>query len=104
MKRKYRQKPIDQAEIAKERIKILFALAEDAKQELSNRYVELARKISMKYKIRIPSQLKKKYCKHCFEYLRPGENCRVRTRAGKLIYYCSKCGKYMRFPVKNKGK
>ena len=99
MKRKYSKKPADNVKIAKERINELFDQAEKAKQEYSNRYVELARKIAMKYKVRIPPTLKKKFCKHCNEYLRPGVNCRVRTREGKIVYYCSNCKKYMRFPV-----
>ena len=31
--------------------------------ELSNRYIELARKIAMKYKVKIPRELKRKFCK-----------------------------------------
>ena len=98
MKRKHKKKPQDQIEIAKERIKELFKQAEDAEQKYSDRYVEIARKISMKIKVKFTPTQKKKFCKHCFTYLRPGVNCRVRTRDGKLIYTCENCKGIMRFP------
>lgn len=102
-KREYKQKPEKQVLIAKERIKELFKQAEkifDEEPKLADRYVQLARKISMKYKTRIPSELKKRFCKHCYCYLVPGKNCRVRTHEGKVVYYCLSCKKYMRFPYK----
>ena len=49
--------------IAKERINTLFKEAEDIfnkNQKLANRYVNLARKISMTSKVRIPSNLKRR--------------------------------------------
>ncbi len=102
-KKPYKSKPAKQVKIAKERIKELFnqsELAFDEDPKLSNRYVELARKISMRLKIRIPKELKRRFCKHCYCYLVPGKNCRVRTHEGKVVYYCQKCRKYMRFPYK----
>jgi len=88
-------------QIALERIKTLFQEAEKAGKKdlkLANRYVHLARKISMKVKARIPSNLKRRFCKHCYSYLIPGVNVRVRTQRGKVVYYCLNCRKYMRFP------
>ena len=101
--RRYSKKPAEFRKIALDRIKKLFKEADSVFKEnpkLSNRYVTLARKIAMKYKIKIPSNLKKKYCKYCYSYLKPGQNCRVRIRDNKVIYYCQKCKKYMRFPYK----
>ena len=74
-----------QKEIAKERVKILFQQAEEVfskDKALAHRYVTLARKIAMKVKIRIPLELKRKYCKHCYKFLMPGVNSRIRTRDG----------------------
>jgi ribonuclease P protein subunit RPR2 len=90
-------------QIARERISILFKKAEEVFKEdfsLANRYVDIARKIAMKAQINFPSNLRKKFCRNCFSYLFPGENCRVRTRNKKLIYYCLSCKNYMRFPYK----
>ncbi len=100
-KRPYSKKPQKQVEIAKERIAELFrqaALSFDEDHLLSDRYVEIARKISMKIKVRIPSELKRRFCKHCHSYLVPGRNCRVRTHEGKVVYTCGVCRKFMRFP------
>lgn len=93
---------MDNKQIAKERIEILFKEADkifNENKELANNYVTKARKISMKFKIRIPSKLKKKFCKHCYSYLKPGKNVRVRNNKSKVVYYCLECKKYMRFPI-----
>jgi len=87
--------------IAKERVNELFLQAEKAKTKtLANRYVALARKIGMKYKVRIPAAFQKRFCKHCYHYLTPGKNLRVRTQKGHLVYYCLECKGMMRFPYK----
>ena len=102
MKRRYSKKPKYQTETALKRIRELFRQADkvfDQDPGLSNRYVELARKISMKYKVRIPSELKKRFCKHCHRFLVPGENCNVRLSKGRIVYTCE-CGKHMRFPIR----
>ena len=92
-----------QKEIAQERIVILFHQAEKVFSQdktLSNHYVDLARKIAMKVKTRIPTHLKRRFCKHCYKYLKPGINSRIRTRAGKVIISCFECKKFMRIPIK----
>ena len=94
-----------QKEIAKERVKILFKQAEEVfpkNKALANRYVTLARKVAMKVKIRMPLELKRKFCKHCYKFLMPGVNSRVRTRDGKVIISCFECKKFVRIPVKKK--
>ena len=90
----------EEKRIARERIRILFEQADkrfNTDKALANRYVTLARKISMKYKVRIPRELKRKFCKHCYKYLKPGVNLRIRTRKDKVVYYCMECKKFMRF-------
>ncbi|MFH1456204.1 MAG: ribonuclease P [archaeon] len=94
-----------QKDIAKERITILFQQADKVfskNKGLANRYVTLARKISMKSKVRIPSELKRKFCKHCYHYFKPSVNVRIRTQKGKLVYYCLNCKKFTRIPLKSK--
>ncbi|HLD15214.1 MAG TPA: ribonuclease P [Candidatus Nanoarchaeia archaeon] len=85
--------------IAVERIKILFEQAEK-NREKSKRYVTLARKISTKNKVKIPANLKKRFCKNCNAYLIPGKNCRVRNHKGRMIYQCQECKTYKRFVIK----
>ena len=94
-----------QKTIAKDRIDKLFSLAEQyalsGKIHLSHRYVELARKISMRYLVPMPKECKRRFCKHCYHYLLPYVNSRVRIHRNKLIIYCHDCNKYTRIPLKN---
>ena len=95
----------EQKKIAKERVKILFQQAEEVfskNKSLANRYVTLARKVAMKVKLRMPVELKRKFCKHCYKFLMPGVNARVRTRDGKVIISCLECKKFTRIPVRKK--
>ncbi len=89
--------------IAKQRMEELFTLADSIFGEdivLANRYVHLARKMAMRYKLRIPRNLKRKFCKHCYVYLRAGVNSRIRVQNGKIIIFCNKCKKFTRIPLK----
>lgn len=91
---------------AMDRIKNLFSQAEvmfSSDPALSDRYVSLARKLAMKHRIRIPRDLKRRFCKHCFRYLVPSKNCRVRINNGKVVYHCSGCKGFMRFSIPSKG-
>ena len=105
MRKKRYKKPASHQRIALERIKELFGHASavfKSDKSLADRYVFLARKLSMKYKVKLSSKFKKQHCKHCRSFLVPGENCRVRVSNGKLVYYCFKCRKFMRFPYKKR--
>lgn len=106
MKQKHRDKPRQHTDTAAERIAVLFKEAEAAfplDKALSDRYVQLALKISTRYKMRLPLELKKRFCKHCQAYLNPPENCTIRLNQGKVVYRCLGCGGCMRFPFR-KGK
>lgn len=100
MKKNHILKPVKQQKIALERINILFREAksmfnEDAK--LSDKYVRLARKIAMKYKVKIPSKFRRNFCKRCHSYLMPGKNLRIRAQRGHMVYYCLNCRHIARF-------
>jgi len=94
----------NQKKIAKKRIEKLFLQAEVNVQkkrfDLADRYVHIARKIQMRYQIRMPKKFKRKFCKHCYSYLVPNVNSRVRINRGKIIVYCKNCNRYMRFLIK----
>lgn len=101
MKRPHKRKPAAWREIARERITILFSEAEKIFHkypDFSDRYVEIARKISLKYKVPIPREQKRRICKHCYSYLVPGANCRVRLTGAKVVYFCERCRGFMRYP------
>ncbi len=94
--------------IASKRIDILFDLAEvEAKahnQHRANRYVELARKIGMRYNVRVPTRYRRRYCKHCHSYLLPSVTSRVRVRRKKIVIFCETCGGYIRVPFGRENK
>lgn len=86
--------------IAFQRVDKLFHLARSVFREepaLAKRYVALARKIAMKYKLKLPSAVKKQFCKYCGSYWMPGASVRVRTQRGKVVYFCISCKKFSRF-------
>lgn len=88
-------------DIALQHIHALFAQAERCFAEnkaLAHRYMRMARRIAMKYKMAFPLSLKRQICKHCHHYLVQGVNCRVRLTQGKVVYYCMDCKHFMRFP------
>ena len=103
MKKKHQKKKDTHQKIAKERIAILFEQAFQAYgtfPKRSNRYVDLARKMAMKYKIKIPSTLKRQFCKHCYAYLMPGSNCIIRLTGKTITYSCKICKKHSRIGYK----
>ncbi|RLF09531.1 MAG: ribonuclease P, partial [Thermoprotei archaeon] len=74
-RRRRRREALIMKDIALQRVKRLFQLAEEAFREnpsLSNRYVELARLIAMRSRIRIPRELRRRFCHKCGCYLQPG--------------------------------
>jgi len=102
-------KPEWQKKIALERITRLFGQAEKEfmdHPERSHRYVQLARKIAMRYNIGIPKEYKRRFCKKCYSYLVPGANCKVRTNARQraVTVTCGECGNIMRFPYRKEKK
>lgn len=89
--------------IAAERIERLFELAEGASSrrlELADKYVQLAWKLATSYNVRLPPRLKRKLCRKCMAFLKPGISCRVRTRPSppRIIITCLRCGHHMRIP------
>jgi ribonuclease P protein subunit RPR2 len=88
--------------VAKERIGVLFGQAQRAfceHPELSNRYVTLARRIAMRQRVRIDREFRRRYCHHCYAFLVPGQNMRVRVHRGNVVVTCGICNKKMRYRV-----
>jgi ribonuclease P protein subunit RPR2 len=94
--------------IARERIFILFKMARetfdhDAKQ--AQHYTQLAGKIGMRFKVRIPEEFRRMRCRHCKGLILPGKNCTVRIKQKRephVVTTCQRCGKHMRIPLKRK--
>jgi len=95
-------------QIALQRIRTLFRLAEEKIREepqLAQRYAEIARKIAMRAKLRLPKEYRRMICRHCKSFIYPGVNCRVRVqqrREPHMVITCLVCGKITRIPLKSK--
>jgi ribonuclease P protein subunit RPR2 len=83
-------------EIAKERIDILVKSALKEKDEaLAARQARQAKKIAMRFRVRLPYEARQLYCKKCKAFIVPGRGARVRvgrakTRAVRIT--CLRCG------------
>jgi ribonuclease P protein subunit RPR2 len=90
--------------IASERIAILFRQAEDAAKsgnlERATRYLFLARKLAMKYNLRLSREQRRKFCHKCYTWLQPGKNLEVRinSKLKAVEYICKSCGHINRYP------
>lgn len=99
-----RSKPAKQQDIALERIRILFGLARDefkrGNPDRSHRYVGLARRMGMRYNVKIPTILKRRLCGKCHRFLVPGKNCVVRSnsRTKAMEIRCLECKGVTRYP------
>jgi ribonuclease P protein subunit RPR2 len=90
--------------IAAERISDLFALAEKEAggdfPELADRYVRLARRIGMRYNVRLPPQYSELYCRGCSRFWVEGRTVRTRLRSGRRVRTCLACGRERRVPYR----
>lgn len=92
--------------IAEHRIKRLFSFAKKqiirGKKNNAQNAVRIARKIAMKTATALPKEYKHMICKHCYQYLHPGVNCRVRFHDNRKIVTCLTCQNSNRYPYKPK--
>ena len=70
-------------------------MATSGDMEYAIRYVELARRISMRTKTKIPRE--HRYCKKCYVPMVPS-TCRVRLGPHRIVIYCRVCGSMKRIP------
>lgn len=89
--------------IARERIEILFGLTEQemrkGKPERARRYLDLALRIGMRYKISM-SKWKRNFCPNCKTYYRFPDGASVRLKNGRIVVTCNSCGNIARYPFK----
>ncbi|AIC16704.1 ribonuclease P protein component 4 [Nitrososphaera viennensis] len=84
--------------MAKERIEILVAGAlKEQDSALASRQANLAKKIAMRHRVRMPYEIRQLYCKKCKAFIVPGRTARVRvgrsTGATKAVRItCMLCG------------
>jgi len=81
----------------------LFKMARETVKSdkmLADRYVEIARNIAMTKQIRLPSEIRRQFCTHCYAYLLPGYNCTVRVNNKCVIYHCPYCKRMGKIRIK----
>ncbi|MCX8173241.1 MAG: hypothetical protein N3F63_01335 [Thermoplasmata archaeon] len=102
MVRRGRRRTKEDIQIAEERIRHLFETAtgffNSGWLDHSRRCIQLARKIGMRYNVRIPRDLKRLYCRQCHTLLLPGRTARVRVKKARVIITCQNCGNVARYP------
>ncbi len=90
-----------QKQEAIEEIARLFELAsKPLYRKYADRYVQIARKIAMRFNIKLPQELRRKFCHNCYAFLKPGKNCQIRLSKKKMSILCLKCGKRTRIGYK----
>jgi ribonuclease P protein subunit RPR2 len=96
-------------QVARRRVQTLFQQAKStykANPELAGRYVEMALKIAMSAKVRLPVVYRRQVCRSCNAFLVPGETSRVRIKSRReshVVITCLKCGSQTRIPLRVKG-
>ena len=100
MKRKQKD---EASVIAKERVEKLFSLAEkaaiDSDMEHANRYIEMAWKIKLKFRLRLSKEQKRLFCKKCLSFLADGKTGSYRTENKQLVIRCNNCENVTRIPL-----
>lgn len=90
--------------IARERISDLFSLAErealSGHPELADRYVGLARRVGMRYTVRLLAEYRELYCRTCSAFWVEGRTVRTRFRRGRRVRTCLRCGRPRRTLIK----
>jgi ribonuclease P protein subunit RPR2 len=82
--------------MARERIEILVQGAlKERDASLAGRQAELAKKVAMRHRVRMPYSARQLYCKKCKAFIVPGRTARVRlgrsgTKAVRIT--CALCG------------
>jgi len=95
-------------QIAEHRIRVLFEQADTVYKtnpRLSSRYVEIARRIAMSAKVRMPLKYRRRICKKCNSLLVHGSNCRVRLKQKRephVVVTCLNCGNQTRYLLRKK--
>lgn len=91
-------------DLAKQRIIKLLRMADSiyrTEPGLAIKYGELARRISLRSRVKIPREWRSRFCKRCGVLLFPGLNASIRTRERRfphIVIKCDICGSIRRIP------
>ncbi len=95
-------------QIALQRVHTLFSLAKEVASEdpeLAQRYVQIARRVAMRTRLRLPKEYRSLICRKCKSFILPGVHCRIRIqqrREPHMVITCLNCGGHSRIPLKGR--
>ena len=93
-------------DIAKERMDLLMEQADQAalsgQMEQADRYIDMARRVGMRYNVRFRPEHRGRFCKACYRYMLPGSTSRTRLKRGRRVTTCLRCGHVMRSPLRER--
>jgi ribonuclease P protein subunit RPR2 len=95
-------------QVAQQRIEILFgqaAAVSKTNPKLAAEYVKCAQKVAMSARFPLPTEYKRRVCKHCGFLLVEGFNVRVRIqqkREPHIVVTCLNCGYNSRIMLRKK--
>ena len=95
---RFKRKALNAKKLARSHVDGLFRQVQEDSSR-GDRYIALARKVAMKFKLKLGSDQKRMFCKHCYKALYPGKNLRIRVHEHRIIYYCLECKKFWRKPL-----
>ncbi len=96
---RFSRKHKKQQQLARQHITELFIQAKSADPLLAQRYVSLARRIGMKFRMRMLPEHKRQFCRSCDAFF-TSKNSRTRLRNGMVVQYCLGCKQFQRFRYK----
>ncbi len=92
--------------VARERIDDLFGVAalegHAGETAVADRCVRLARRIGMRYNVRLLREYQDLYCRGCSAYWVEGRSVRTRLRGGHRARTCLRCGRTRRVPLRSR--
>ena len=103
VRKKFLSKTKKQEELVVCHTSSAFAMLEEKRYSdipLASRMGFILRQLSRKFRYCLPRHMKRSYCPRCKTVYTPGKATRVRVRRGKVIYFCSVCNSYTRYPYK----
>jgi ribonuclease P protein subunit RPR2 len=93
-------------DLALERIYRIIDIAKETALydlELANKQASIAKRISMRYKVRLPYEIRMLFCKRCKRFIVPGINSRVRigrSNVKAIRISCLECNHIYRKIIK----
>jgi len=87
-------------DIVSQRIDRLFDIASSdfaADSARSDRYVAHARRLAMRYRVRLGKTHKMQFCRNCGAYFVYGINARVRVKNKRTVITCLRCNDVRRY-------